>query len=484
MPDALLTAAARRFVRSMTRAIVPHAGSLERRFRKGLRARGYNAAEIRALLAITPSSAARLRSLSQFLEQVKYSARRLAKLNVEPAAVNDALKEFGGLLDHALEGRFQPAREQLYLFTTLAVRSAYYHVREAEAQAFFDVVRAEAESGDLDELLERLVGILTRTFHARAGHLLLMDTPAAGKLARPLYTERGEPSEKLLALPELGGHHESYWSFPMGQAALLQFGFAVRYPWLPRELALLNAVAERCEAAIEKARLQAENRRLDAEARQAEQEERRRIGRELHDEAGQSLLLLRLQLELIERQAPEALRARVAEARENAERTVDEIRRLVAALSPAVLERLGLAAAVRQLAARFHKLHPAELKLRISGSWEQLSSQRQEVIYRVCQESLQNIAKHSQATHVNLSLRQADKSIRLSVTDNGAGFSAETAPAKPMSFGLAGMQERARLLGGRLNICSQPGRGVAVKLVLPNDSATVVVHGKNTRTFN
>ena len=100
------------------------------------------------------------------------------------------------------------------------------------------------------------------------------------------------------------------------------------------------------------------------------------------------------------------------------------------------------------------------------------------------QESLQNIAKHSQATHVNLSLREADKSIRLSVADNGAGFSAETAPGKPMSFGLAGMQERARLLGGKLNVRSQPGKGVAVRLVLPKGSATVVVHGKNTRTLN
>jgi signal transduction histidine kinase len=79
---------------------------------------------------------------------------------------------------------------------------------------------------------------------------------------------------------------------------------------------------------------------------------------------------------------------------------------------------------------------------------------------------------------------EADKSIRLSVTDNGTGFSAEAAPGKPMSFGLAGMQERARLLGGKLNVCSRPGKGVAVRLVLPKDAATVVVHGKNTRTLN
>ena len=484
MTDALLTPGARRFVARMARVIAPDAGRLDRRFRQMLRARGYHAAQIRAFLAITPAAASRLRSLSQFLEQVRYNGRRLAKLNVQPAAVDEGLREFGGLLDSLLEGRFQPAREQLYLSTTLELSSAYYQVREAEAQAFFGLVRAEAESTGLEDLLERFVLILTRTFRARAGHLLLLRRPASGKLARPLYVERGKLEERLLALSELRGRYASYWSFPMGHVALLQFGFDVRYPWLPRELDLLNAAAERCQAAIEKVRLEAENRRLDAEARQAEEDERRRIGRELHDEAGQLLLLLRLELEMMERQAPDQMRSRVAEARRIAERTVDEIRRIVAALSPAVLERLGLKAALRQLGARFRRLHPAGLRLRISGCWEALPRQTQEVIYRVSQESLQNIAKHSQATHVNLSLREADKSIRLSVADNGAGFSAEAAPGKPMSFGLAGMQERARRLGGKLNVRSHAGKGVVVQLELPKDSATVVVHGKNTRTLN
>src|SRR6202044_476856 len=148
---------------------------------------------------------------------------------------------------------------------------------------------------------------------------------------------------------------------------------------------------ERCQEAIEKARLQSEIRRLEVEAQCAEEDERRRIGRELHDEAGKSLLALRLQLELIERDASPELRPRLAEARAITQHTVEELRRIVAALSPALLERLGLEAACRQLAARFRKMHPAEVRLRVLGEWQSLSLRRQEVIYRVAQESLQNI---------------------------------------------------------------------------------------------
>ena len=144
-----------------------------------------------------------------------------------------------------------------------------------------------------------------------------------------------------------------------------QFGFAVKYPWLPRELALLEAAAERVRGAAERHRLESENLRLEAEARRAEEEERRRVGRELHDEAGQSLLLLRLQLEMMERDAPPALRSQLGAARGVAETAITEIRRIVSALSPAVLERLGLAAALRHLGARFGKMHSAAIALRI-----------------------------------------------------------------------------------------------------------------------
>ena len=205
---------------------------------------------------------------------------------------------------------------------------------------------------------------------------------------------------------------------------------------------------------------------LAGQARQAEEQERRRIGRELHDEAGQSLLLLRLDLELLERETRGPMGRRLRQARRTVEGTIAELRRIVAALGPAVLERLGLAAALRQMASRFRRTYPAAVALRLRAT-PSLAAETQEVIYRVAQEALQNAAKHSQATRVNLSLRAADKRIRLRVSDNGAGFSAETAARRPMSYGLVGMRERAEGLGGTLAIRSAPGKGTVVVLALP-----------------
>src|ERR1700681_2165972 len=106
MTEALLTPDARRHVLRMVRALAPAADRLERAFRAVLRERAYDAAQIRALLAITPAAASRVRTLHQFLEQVEYNGRRLAKLNLPPGEVRDVLAEFGDLLTAELADRF------------------------------------------------------------------------------------------------------------------------------------------------------------------------------------------------------------------------------------------------------------------------------------------------------------------------------------------------------------------------------------------
>jgi signal transduction histidine kinase len=196
-----------------------------------------------------------------------------------------------------------------------------------------------------------------------------------------------------------------------------------------------------------------------------EEVERRRIGRELHDEAGQSLLCIRLQLEMLEQAPPgdwEEGRNKLAEVRDLTERTILEIRRLIAALSPAVLEQLGLGAALRQLVSRFRRVHPCRVRLhltRLGGLSQKLGI----IVYRLVQECCNNIAKHSLAANVNISVSTADGLLRLQVEDDGVGFVVEEALAKRESFGLAGLRERVTLLGGRFQVASrtaaETGRG-------------------------
>jgi len=407
----------------------------------------YDKVQIRALLAITAPAASRLRRLDAFLEQVEYNGRRLSKTNLPLAEVVQRLSEFSAELPA------DPAREQLHLLTTLVLNQAYFAVRESEAQAFFGLYHAESQATGLDDLLQRLIRVLVRCFGARTGCIVLQPVGQVPDL--PRHWASREPASRY------------FWSFPVGDAARIELSFSKPYPWLPRELSLLHAVAERCHEAIERARLQQELRRLEATARNAEEEERRRIGRELHDDAAQSLILLRLQLEMMERDAPPDLQARLDQTRVIAERTIAELRRTIAALSPAQLERLGLERALHQLAERLRKDFPAQVQIRIPESCGEVARPAQEVIYRVAQESLNNIRKHSQATRIKVLLDSTDKNIRLSIRDNGTGFDADVALAKPMSFGLAGMRERAALLGGTLHVRSAPGKGSAVMLELP-----------------
>jgi two-component system sensor histidine kinase DegS len=160
--------------------------------------------------------------------------------------------------------------------------------------------------------------------------------------------------------------------------------------------------------------------------------------------------------------------------RDLTERTILEMRRLIAALSPAVLEQLGLGAALRQLVNRFRRLHPVRVRLQLARLGR-LPQSTEIIVYRLVQECFNNIAKHSQATHVNISVSSADGMVRLNVEDNGVGFRVEEAFARRDSFGLSGMRERVALLGGQFAVESHPRdtvprprqKGTKISIALP-----------------
>jgi signal transduction histidine kinase len=276
------------------------------------------------------------------------------------------------------------------------------------------------------------------------------------------------------------------WSLPFGRGedvrGVVQFGFARAHESLPRDEELIAAAAERCILAADRARLindlqqrEAKLRELAEHTLHVEEMERRRISRELHDEAGQSLVCMRLQLEMAEADLPAelgAVRQQLTEVRDLTEKTILDIRRLIADLSPAVLEQLGLGAAVRQLVNRFRKAYPCKVALEV-GDLTEVPPKAQIVTYRLLQECCNNVAKHSSATRVNISLTSADGVLKLTVRDNGVGFRREEALGKHKSFGLAGMSERVALLGGRFEVRSEPAagrnrkRGTEIRIELP-----------------
>ncbi len=497
--------------------LLPHAETLDRRFLARLKKRQCEPRQFEpkirmALACITPGAAARILASGQpplkFIEQVEYNGRRLAKLNLPPSSIVEALQEYDRLLTPMLRkllpneyANFQWVREQLHFCVILTLNNAYYQVREAETQAFYELFRVELESRKLDELLRRFLDALVQVCHADAGHLYLLNDKRSAWVLRAQAQTRGQDKPTLLEVPNgrarmrtlahsrqielkdagLGtlllepawkGRFQTVWSIPLATggrtAGVMQFGFSKAYEWLPREQELLAAAAERCLMAAEKARLVEDLAAREEQVRQlaehmlhVEEIERRRISRELHDEAGQSLLCIRLQMELLEQAIPSVHAewiGKLREARDLTERTILEMRRLIAALSPAVLEQLGLGAAMRQLVNRFRRLHPIRVKL-LLGRLGRLPQHTEIIVYRLVQECCNNIAKHSAASNVNISVSSADGWVRLAVEDNGVGFRVEEALARKDSFGLSGMRERVALLGGRFEIRSYPNNG-------------------------
>lgn len=508
----------------LSKLLLPHAERLERRFLQRLRCLKYDRQQRSALAAVTLCTTARMlrqnRKPFEFIEHVEYHGRRLAKLNVPPSAILTALQEYDKLLTPLIRDQFPEefpnfhwVRDQLQFSVVLTLNNAYYQVREAETRAFYELFRAELESRSLDQLLDRFIKAIVDACGAAGGQLYMLN-PASGllerragspfqrppdallvapgtyrRLAKPRYLDGTTPKRDLWLDNAWSKPYKSCWSVPLSSGGhpigVMQLAFAKPYQWLPREQELLAAAAERCVMAAEKARLVEDLAAREEQIRQlaehmlhVEEMERRRISRELHDEAGQSLLCVRLQMEMLEQNIPDAARAwkeKLGETRDLTERTILEMRRLIAALSPAVLEQLGLGAALRQLINRFRRLHPCRVRLQLARLGN-LPQNTEIIVYRLVQECCNNIAKHSGATVVNISVVSSDGKVKLHVDDNGVGFKVDEALEQRDSFGLSGMQERVALLGGSFEIRSCAGtgkrnRGTRIGVELPISNA-------------
>ena len=218
-----------------------------------------------------------------------------------------------------------------------------------------------------------------------------------------------------------------------------------------------------------------ELRSMSSKLIEAQEEERHRIFRALHDELGQSLALLKLQVRAVQMKLEPAqndLRADCEQTLTYIAGIINNVRRLCHDLTPAVLEDLGLNAALRWLFEEFVRYLDCAFSVELDNVDHIFRRDAQLMIYRIFQEALNNIYKHAEASRVRVAMQRTPGSVCCEITDNGKGMDLDGVRRRQSptdGFGLVTMGERARMLGGRLVVDSHPGRGTCLRVTIPID---------------
>ncbi|MEZ5286484.1 MAG: sensor histidine kinase [Vicinamibacterales bacterium] len=257
---------------------------------------------------------------------------------------------------------------------------------------------------------------------------------------------------------------EAQWWWQLGAALAATLGIAIF------AVVYAGRLEDRLRRQREKERQNAEELQLlSSRLVAAQEEERRSISRELHDEVGQVLSAIKVDLVLAQR-AIEQQGGR-AEPLEDLQRMADgalqTVRDLSQLLRPAVLDDLGLAAAVDGLLRGLARRHHVQVSLVQEGHTERLSSENEVAAFRIVQEALTNVARHADATHCVVRLVAAPDVLTIEIEDDGRGFRPGERPAGRRGLGLLGMRERVAERGGSVRIDSEPGRGTRVLVSIP-----------------
>ncbi len=229
---------------------------------------------------------------------------------------------------------------------------------------------------------------------------------------------------------------------------------------------LLEAVGEQRE------QLRALNNRLTA----AQEEKQKQLARELHDELGQALTAISINLVAIEEELPTECRARLGERLQEAiiltDQTLEKIRKLSLDLRPLMLDELGLVPALRSYVKQYAKRVKIKGRFEAVGLEQRLSPEVETALFRIAQEALTNVVRHAQASQVQLYLQRKKGAIVTIIQDNGQGFDVASIVrhshvASEGGTGLLGIQERVALLGGVFDIQSTPGQGTCLTIEIP-----------------
>ncbi|WP_338680998.1 CHASE domain-containing protein [Janthinobacterium sp. TB1-E2] len=254
-----------------------------------------------------------------------------------------------------------------------------------------------------------------------------------------------------------------------------------------RAIQMANGMTEELRASQIRLQLSHQKlRRLAAHADQIKEEERKRIAREIHDDLGQNLLVLRIDADMLasrtHRRHPR-LNARARSTLEQIDATIKSVRQIINDLRPTVLD-LGVNAAVEWQVAQFRQRTGIVCEVSESHDDICLSDQCATALFRILQESLSNISQHAHASRVQVKLEKCRDTVSMSISDNGVGAAID-GRNKLGSFGLVGIEERIKLLGGTFYIESSPGAGMSVHVSVPlGADATAFPYQEESRASN
>jgi len=260
----------------------------------------------------------------------------------------------------------------------------------------------------------------------------------------------GNWSEQIATLPVRVQPHfyETWWFFSLIGLAATGAGYGAH----KKRMANLREAS-------------AQQERFARQLIEIQEGERKRIAAELHDSLGQSLLIIKNQA-VLGGMGPAAEKGeQFAAIADTAAQTLEEIRQIAADLRPHHLDRLGLAQAMEAMIEKAAGVSEIAFVAEIDNLDGAFAKESEIIVYRVLQESVSNILKHSEATEAHVSAKRGSGFVHVRVTDNGGGFDPDSA-ARKLGFGLTGMAERIRILGGQFAMESAPGRGTTIRIEL------------------
>ena len=512
-----LNESSRELIVEVARALEPYYPDITAAWRERLAGElGFQGRVLAALERLNVSSGSSYfqhHDFNGFFENVSYFGTRLAKLEVDTRFVARSLQLYSLMSEPYLGSLFgerdseaRAALEMLSSAIFITVSGAYFDTKTRETAALLAALEAELSAQDTTALLKRVLETTISTFGASLGSVLLRE-PDSDEFRLAAWTGTDHDREVTIRVGEgfagsiaakgeaeavLDPQHDSrilndtwrttarsIWGVPMKAGGMvigvIVIGFSKPYDWLPTERALIHAIADRSALAIDRVRInealrerEARIAELSGHLLQVQEDERKRISRELHDDTGQSLMVIRLYLGMLEQATNSRIaRNKIRETLNVVDRTIEGLRRMIARLSPLVLQELGLIAAIRKAAKDLAKSTGVKVRVAVSDDVGRLPGETEAAIYRVVQEALHNVAKHAHARNVNIHMaREADR-VRLLVEDDGVGMERRSSSSRGKSFGLAGIKERVGMLGGEVRVQSSKGKGTRMEVIVP-----------------